>query len=61
MNSKAPGWTLSNLIIFQFRINQLMSSEASGWTHIKFDEFSIVNQTIHFINVCYRQIAKHSK
>ena len=48
---------MSNLIIFQFRINQIMSSEVSGWIHIKFDEFSIDKQIIHFINICYHGLA----
>ena len=38
-----------------------MSSEASGWSHIRFDELSIVNQAIRFISVCYREIANHCK
>ena len=36
---------VSNLIIFQLRIHQIMSSRAPGWIHIKFDYFSIWNQS----------------
>ena len=31
-------------------IDQIMCSKAPGWSHITFDELSIVNQAIRFIN-----------
>jgi hypothetical protein len=34
-----------NLMNFQLRINQIMSLRAPGWNHIKFDQFSIKNQS----------------
>ena len=36
--------SMSNLIISQLRSNQIMSSRALGWIHIKFDYFSNKNQ-----------------
>ena len=36
---------ISDLIHFQLRSNQIMSSWAPGWIHIKFDELSIKNQS----------------
>ena len=58
MSSGAPSWIqesiqewppeiqagfISNLLIFQLRINQMKRSRAPGWIHIKFDNFSTEN------------------